>query len=332
MNPAVATEKESARAVREALGGKTAAAVLLSYQQAWVADQADVAVWKKSRRLGASWCDASDSVLTGAAAAGMDVLYIGYSEDMTREYIDDCAMWSRAFNRAAGEMQEMLFDDTDDKGNIRQIKAFRIEYSSGSKILALSSRPRSIRGKQGKVTIDEAAYHDDLPGLLKAAMAMLIWGGRVRILSSHNGEDNPFNLVCKDIDAGKLPYPVHATSFAQALEAGLYERVKLILGERLKQKSRVEWEASVRANYGEDAAEELDCIPRMGSGVYIPRTVVERCQRPGIPVLRYKKPLEWMLNDRRLEETKIWIQDVLKPAIDALNPAKAHLFAQAFGP
>ena len=27
------------------------------------------------------------------------------------------------------------------------------------------------RGKQGKVTIDEAAFHDDLPGLMKAAMA-----------------------------------------------------------------------------------------------------------------------------------------------------------------
>ena len=27
------------------------------------------------------------------------------------------------------------------------------------------------------VLIDEAAFHDDLPGLIKAAMAMLIWGG-----------------------------------------------------------------------------------------------------------------------------------------------------------
>lgn len=304
--------------------------VLLTYQQKWNADRADVAVWDKSRRIGASWCDAADSVMTAAPTDGMDVLYIGYSEDMTREYIDDCAMWSRAFNRAADEMQEVMFDDTDANGDIRQIKAFRIDFASGKKILALSSRPRSIRGKQGKVTIDEAAFHDDLPGLIKAAMAMLIWGGRVRILSSHNGEDNPFNLLLKDIRAGKLPYSLHQTTFSEALNAGLFERVKLILGDRLKQKTRAEWEAAIREKYGEDAAEELDCIPRQGSGVYIPRTLVERCQADNIPVLRYSKPTEWMLNDRRQEEAAIWIADILQPVIDNL-PGKRSVLGQDFG-
>jgi phage FluMu gp28-like protein len=51
------------------------------------------------------------------------------------------------------------------------------------------------------------------------------------------------------------------------------------MGKRLKEKTREEWEAKVRAQYGEGAAEELDCIPSMGGGVYIPRPVVERCQR-----------------------------------------------------
>jgi len=299
---------------------------LLSYQQAWVADRADVAIWEKSRRIGASWCDASDSVLTAAKTEGMDALYIGYSEDMTREYLEDCAAWARAFQLAAGDLQETLYEDEKDS-----IKAFRIDFSSGHKVLGLSSRPRSIRGKQGKVTIDEAAFHDDLPGLVKAAMAMLIWGGRVRILSSHNGEDNPWNLLLKDVRAGKLPYSVHSTTFGQALAAGLYERVKLMLGGKLKQQTREQWEAAIRENYGENAAEELDCIPRMGSGVYIPRTIVERCQREGIPVIHYAKPLEWMLNDKRLQEAKVWIADVLKPAIDALDPEKPHVFGQDFG-
>jgi len=318
-------------AVREAIASKAAPAVLLGYQQAWVADQADVSLWEKSRRIGASWCDASDSVLTASAADGMDALYIGYSEDMAREYIDDCGMWARSFHRAAGAMAEAMFDDTDAAGNIRSIKVFRIDFASGHKILALSSRPRSIRGKQGKVTIDEAAFHDDLPGLIKAAMAMMIWGGRVRILSSHNGEDNPFNLLLKDVRAGKLPYSIHATTFAQALEAGLYERVKLILGDRLKQKTRPEWEAAIRAQYGDDAAEELDCIPRQGSGVYIPRTLVERCQRDGIPVVHYAKPLEWMLDDRRQEQAAIWIRDTLKPIVDSMDTTRRTVLGQDFG-
>jgi phage FluMu gp28-like protein len=325
-----ASEKETARAVREALGGKSAPAVLLAPQRKWVADQADVAIWEKSRRVGASWCDASDSVLTASAEGGMDALYIGYSQDMAREYVDDCAMWARAFNRAAGELQEEMFADTADDGDIRQIKAYRMDFASGRKVLALSSRPRSIRGKQGKVTIDEAAFHDDLPGLIKAAMAMLIWGGRVRIISSHNGEDNPFNLLVRDVRAGKLPYSLHSTTFSQALEAGLYERVKLILGERLKQKTRADWEAAIRAQYGEGAAEELDCIPRQGSGVYLPRTLVERAQAPDVPVLRLAKPEGYELNDRRLEETDIWIREVLKPVIDSMKKLRS-VFGQDFG-
>ena len=35
--------------------------------------------------------------------------------------------------------------------------------------------------------IDEAAFHDDLPELLKAALAFTMWGGVVRVISTHNG-------------------------------------------------------------------------------------------------------------------------------------------------
>lgn len=300
--------------------------VLLPYQQRWVADPAEVALWEKSRRIGASWCDASDSVLTASPADGMDALYIGYSEDMTREYIDDCAMWARAFSLAAGAMNETVYEDED-----KNIKAFRIDFASGKKILALSSRPRSIRGKQGKVTIDEAAFHDDLPGLMKAALAMLIWGGKVRALSSHNGEDNPFNLLIKDVKAGKLAYSLHHTTFDAALRQGLYDRVKLVQGERLKEKSLEEWRAKIYSLYGDNAREELDVIPSAGSGVYIPRTLLERCGDASIPVVRYVKPPEWMLDDNRLVEARKWLVDTVKPLIDAMPMGSRTVLGQDFG-
>lgn len=301
-------------------------AVLLPYQQRWVSDTSEVSIWEKSRRIGASWCDASDSVLLSAAAEGMDTLYIGYSEDMTREYIDDCAMWSRNFQLAAGEMNETVYQDED-----RDIKAFRIDFASGSKVLALSSRPRSIRGKQGKVTVDEAAFHDDLDGLLTAALALLIWGGKVRVLSSHNGEDNPFNLLVKDIRAGKFAYGLHRTTFDDALRDGLYERVKLKMGDRLKEKTQDAWREKIYSLYGDRASEELDCIPKAGSGVYFPRTLVERCQDATIPVLRLAKPPEWVLDENRLTEAGAWIRDVLKPVIDAMPTDRRTVLGQDFG-
>ena len=70
------------------------------------------------------------------------------------------------------------------------ILAYRIRFASGHKIVALSSRPSNLRGKDGCAVIDEAAFHEDLPGLLKAALAFTMWGGLVRIISTHNGAHN----------------------------------------------------------------------------------------------------------------------------------------------
>jgi phage FluMu gp28-like protein len=86
----------------------------------------------------------------------------------------------------------------------------------------------------------------------------------------------------------------------------------------------------IYAQYGSDAAEELDCIPRMGSGVYLPRLLVERCQDPAVPVLRFTQKPEFVLDDQRLAITQRWIDDVLKPHLDNL-PGLRSVFGQDFG-
>lgn len=318
--------KPTAAAVQAAV----APPVLLGYQQKWVSDTSPVKVWRKSRRIGASWCDAAEKALYSASEAGQDSLYIGYSEDMTREYIDACAMWATAYHLAASDVNEFVFEEADEDGKKNGIKAFRIDFASGHKILALSSRPRSIRGKQGKITIDEAAFHDDLPGLIKAAMAMLIWGGSVSIISSENGEDNPFRELVRDIEAGKLDYELHTTTFRDAVADGLYERVCLRLGKKWSRQDEQQWVQAIYAQYGSDASEELDCIPRMGSGVYLPRVLVERCLDRSVPVLRFAQKPEFVLDDQRLAITKRWIDEVLKPHLDAL-PGLRSVFGQDFG-
>ncbi|UGA40359.1 hypothetical protein JOS77_14150 [Chromobacterium haemolyticum] len=56
---------------------------------------------------------------------------------------------------------------------------------------------------QGKVVIDEAAFHGDVQGVLDAATALLIWGGQIAVISSHNGKANAFNKLVQDIDSGR---------------------------------------------------------------------------------------------------------------------------------
>jgi phage FluMu gp28-like protein len=157
--------------------------VLLPYQVRWIADDAAVKVAEKSRRVGITWAEAADAALSAAATAGMDTWYLGYNRDMAREFVETAAAWARQFNKAAHAIEEVVLDDER-----RDLLAYRIRFASGHKIVALSSRPSNLRGKQGRAVIDEAAFHDNLPELMKAALAFTMWGGLVRVISTHNGE------------------------------------------------------------------------------------------------------------------------------------------------
>ncbi|MCH8500162.1 MAG: hypothetical protein LAT63_16945 [Marinobacter sp.] len=263
--------------------------VLLPYQQAWIADDSQLKVSEKSRRTGLTWAESADNVLIAAAAkpaGGQNVYYIGYNQDMAIEYVEACALWARVFNRAASAVEEGLWEDDNDDKNI---KTYTIRFpESGHRIVALSSRPANLRGKQGVVVIDEAAFHEKLGELLKAALALLIWGGKVRVISTHNGDKNPFNLLINDIRAGRRKGSVQRITFKEAVGQGLYERVCMRLGRDWTQAAQDAWVKEVYDFYGEAAAEELDAIPAEGSGNWLPRALVEDRTRKGIPVLRLK--------------------------------------------
>ncbi len=252
--------------------------ILLGYQQKPLSllDSVSVLAIVKSRRIGLTWALAAKAVLTASKArnqGGMDALYISYSMDMTREFIDACAMWARVFNVAAEAEDEVLFVDGD-----KDIKAFRINFASGFEVMALSSAPRSLRGKQGLVIIDEAAFVDNLAELIKAAMAFLMWGGQVVLVSTHDGAENPFNLFVEDIRAGRREGETLEITFADALADGLYERICLVTGQEASPTGKIAWKEKIRAFYGEDGDEELDCKPRAGSGSWIsPADIAAAC-------------------------------------------------------
>ncbi len=309
----------------------TPAAVLLPYQQEWVADNSPVKVWEKSRRIGASWCDAADSSLTAAAKSGMDCWYIGYNKDMAQEYIDDCAAWARQYQRAASKIEEVIFANEGRDG--KDIQAFKIKFKSGFKIVALSSRPANLRGKQGKIIIDEAAFHDDLAGLLKAAMAMLIWGGKVEVISTHNGDDNPFNEMVQDIRAGKKKYSLHRQTIDDALDAGLYRRICLTLGRDWTPEAEADWRQELFDFYGEDAEEELLCVPASSAGAYLTRSLIESCMDPAIPVLRWscKDDFAQLPDSVREAAAQDWLEENIKPLLETLPQGRPCYFGEDFG-
>jgi phage FluMu gp28-like protein len=340
------TEAEWARIRRESLDLAPAVlreiaagdigSVLLPYQRKLLETTAvfPVTVVEKSRRTGVTWAAAADAVLTSAAArdaGGMDTLYIGYNLDMAREFIDTAAMWARAFDQATTDagVEELMFDDGPDGA----IQAFRIRFASGFEIVALSSKPRSLRGRQGYVILDEFAFHDDADELLKAAMALLIWGGKVLVISTHNGEDNPYNKLIQDIRAGRKPYGLLRVDFDEALHDALYQRICLVTGKQWSIEAEAAWRAGIIAFYGDGADEELYCIPSQGGGVVLPRALLEARARRDIPVIRLEKPAAFAHEPEPVRRATIddWCERELLPILASLDKLLSHALGVDFG-
>ena len=306
--------------------------VLLPYQRIWIADESPLKIAEKSRRTGITSAEAADAALTASkakAAGGCHHFYVGSNKEMAREFIDAVAMWAKAYNKAAGEIQEEVFTDDEDKA----ILTFVVYFASGFKVQALSSNPSNLRGMQGNVTIDEAAFHDQLDELLKAALAMLIWGGRVRVISTHNGVENPFNELVEDIRAGKRKGTVHRVTFQEAVADGLYRRVCLRLGKEWTAAEEAAWMADVYAFYGDGAEEELDCVPANSGGAWLSRALIESRMSADTPVLRWecKAGFELLPDHIRAAECRDWLEAQLAPLLAALPGDAISFNGEDFG-
>ncbi|WP_431281648.1 hypothetical protein ACQW02_19880 [Humitalea sp. 24SJ18S-53] len=309
--------------------------VFLPYQQDLMASVSHhaVTVAEKSRRTGFTWAVAAVAALTSAAQAdaeGMDVFYMGYEKDMTREFIDYVGDWGKEFQLAASGVEEFVWKNPDKADD--EIGAFRITFASGFEVVALPSVARALRGKQGLVIIDEAAFVDDLEAVLKAAMAHLIWGGKVVILSTHNGEANAFNALVNDIRGGRADYNLLRCTFEDAIGQGLYERVCLRTGQAPTEEGKAAWKAQIEKQYRHNADEELHVIPSPLSGTWLPGVLIEARMDPSIPVLRWAAPpgfVTWR-DDIRARDVQAWLEEHVAPLLATLDPRTPHAFGQDF--
>src|SRR5579863_2932891 len=302
--------------------------VLLPYQIRWLADESPVKVAEKSRRIGLTWTEAAASALKAAASKGMDTWYLGYNRDMALEFIETAAAWARNFNKAAQGIEEIAIDDEH-----RDILAYRIRFSSGSKIVALSSRPSNLRGKQGRAVIDEAAFHDDLKGLLKAALAFTMWGGCVRVMSTHNGAASAFNELVNEIRAGRRPYSLHRVTLDEAISDGLYHRICMKLGRKWSCANESGWRTRTFEEYGEDAEEELLCIPRASGGAFLSSVLIEGRMRAGVPVIRWELPAEFAGRPES-ERTRValdFCEERIAPQLARLEQTAMSFVGEDFG-
>lgn len=259
--------------------------IFLPYQIAWIIDKAAVKVWEKSRRIGASYVEGFVCAVLASlskASGGMDCFYISYAKDMTQKFISDCAFWAHILGIACSDIEEIVLKDED-----KDITVYKIRFDSGFEVWALPSCPRQLRSKQGHVVIDEAAFVDDFQELLKAAIGMLVWGGSVSILSTHNGDENPFNELIQSIHDGKKDYSLHHTTIDDALNDGLFKRICDVKNEIWSEEYQEKWLKKLLDEAGDFAEEEFYCIPVSSGSRYFPSALIQSAAHKDIPVYRH---------------------------------------------
>ena len=305
-----------------------AQSVFMAYQVNWVRDQSPVKIMEKSRRIGLSYSEAADDVLYAASAEGANVYYISYNKEMTAGFIQDCATWAKAFNAAAGQIEESVIQQED-----KQILSYTIRFDSGNIIQAFTSNPRNLRskGRPGeRLVIDEAAFVDDIKELLKAAMAMTMWGGQIRIISTHNGEDNPFNELINDVRAGRYDYSLHRVDFDDALRDGLYKKICHVSGQAWSPQAEASWRESMIRRYRPNEDEELFCRPAQGGGAWLTRVQVE-ARMVQAPVIRFTGTKDFNNAPPAVRQALIsdWIEAELKPLL-RFNTELRHALGMDF--
>ena len=179
--------------------------------------------------------------------------------------------------------------------------------------------------------LDEAAFVDNLEEVLKAAMALTMWGGAVRIISTHNGAENAFNLLINDCRAGRYDYHVHRITLDDALNDGLYRRICEVTSQSWSPEAESEWREQLMRRYRPNEGEELLCVPSLGGGAYLPRSLVEPCMAEGAIVSFHGDTIFNGLSEpNRADHIGDWIEDKLRPLLAELNRNCRHTLGMDF--
>lgn len=318
--------------------------ILMLHQREWIKQihEHDLNIAEKGRRTGITYATALDDTVTAASsrkAGGDNVYYVGDTKDKGLEFIGYCAKMAKIMACAMAEgwngIEVFLFEDQQDDGSSKQITSYRIRFASGFQIVALSSNPANIRGLQGIVNIDEAAFHKNVQAVIDACTALLIWAGKIRIISTHNGMKNAFNQLIRDARAEINGYQVFHCTFDDAVSNGLYERVCLIKGWTPTPEGKQRWYDGIIKGYGSNIAakkEELDAIPREGSGVAIPGVLVEQCMKEVRPVLRLALESDFVPKGMAYRDSWIadWIRVNVNPVLEIPDKKLQHSFGSDY--
>ena len=302
--------------------GRTLGAMFLPDQLAWINDESDAKLWDKCRRYGATYCEAYDSVSSRfrrQTPRDCDYWFSSADRSAGEEFIDYCRFFAKdLFSSVADVYSEQI----EDPATRRMETATVIRRPNGFKITAMTSNPRRFRSKGGDVCLDEYGYHDDARGMMKAAQPVTLRGGRLRVMSTANGEGSQYNklvqncrktLAALGYDPNDPPrfvrrdglhsaaglswaiyvakarelrltpvFAYHRVTIHDAVAQGLVELINRTTGTKY---TRAEFIQRCRDQCIDEEAwlEEFNCTPGSDKTAWLTYELIEGCEDDGCP-------------------------------------------------
>ncbi len=246
--------------------------LFLPFQKKWINDDSRFKLYQKTRRAGITWCEAFKSVddcLTKKIRnKPLKVYFTSSNFDNSIDFIGYCKEWTELLNVGLEDSGIKIIDNDGTKMQT-------IRFKNGAEIVALSSNPKALRGKGGKLIIDEFAFHDNQSELWKAAKPVVTWGYPLVIISSLNGKEMFYRFIEK-IEQGKLNWSMHKTDIFQAVDMGLVDK---ILDKKTTKKERQTWLEEEKNNCFDEVTwlQEYCCIAVDEATSFLSYELISNC-------------------------------------------------------
>lgn len=266
--------------------------ILLPYQRAWLNDKSQIKHAEKSRQIGFTWMQALEDILDIGIDQICERSYLSSKDLSSIElYIDYCKFWGKRVGVALEDIGVEILDVDKD------VSARCIRFKHGGKIYGTSSSVGALRGKNGKISLDEFAFHKDAELLWDAAKPATTWGFPMRVFSSHNGKQSLFYTQIDEAKNGKFPSSVHTITLYDAVRQGMLSKIKRREVSILEQNAWMQeqfstsrgaknlvWIAPDGTEFkvSQAAMQEYLCLPIDETTAFMTYDFIDTCVRPDI--------------------------------------------------
>jgi phage FluMu gp28-like protein len=278
--------------------GLTPKDLLYPKQRAFIDDKSQYKIGVTTRQWGKSTVTSGETVHDCLIDPGTKWVCMSAGERQSVEWLNKAKEWQAAY-------QMVIKDFTEDRGGIAEglLRSAEIQFTNGSRIIAIPANPSTARGYSANIILDEFAYHEDpdaiwsamfpgtsnrLAGTFLARWRALLKGEdtnirrdlKVRVVSTFNGRNNKFFTLWER--ARENGYSPHKVTIHDAIADGMpldAEKLRLALDDA-------------------DAwAQEYECEPMDSSTVLLPYELIALCESPEASTT--VSPEFWLPSNRR---------------------------------